>query len=129
MLRAGDVPECDAREDACMSRALGLSVGEIMPSSYAIRWDKRDEFTPSDRDDCEWIGEDAQGVWMRRNPVVALSMHPRLIGIMADWHAGACEMSRDDLRRMSAYEIDATSVMLAARARAEMRAAKQSREV
>lgn len=67
--------------------------------------------------DCGWIGEDQNGVWVKRDPHVALLDFPHLWPIVSEWTAGLRELTPEDARTKSAYEYTAKLHMVVAQAR------------
>ena len=66
-----------------------------------------------------WIGEDGQGVWIARDPQVALLDFPALWPVLAEWDSGLREMTPEDYRTKSAYQYTAKLHMAIAMARNE----------
>lgn len=89
--------------------------------SFAPRWDKRDDYHPTEAVDAGWIGEDDEGVWMSRHPEAALSQHPHLFPVVAEWRRGNRELTERDYLTKSARDHLAKLVMVCASRREEVR--------
>lgn len=83
------------------------------------RWDRREDFD-GDPIDLEVLGEDGEGIWVRRHPEALLVESPDLWGAVDRWRLGLREISPADMETMSAWEVHALLTMASADAR-EMR--------
>lgn len=88
--------------------AVGLLVDA--PSDYNVRFDKRK--TPGRARDFGSIGEDADGIWVRRHPEVLL-MHgsPELLEVYDEFLAGQVQVTREDFDTLAAPAYDAKVTM------------------
>lgn len=91
---------------------------EPMQSPFAARWDPSPSKAPADPIDLGWIGEDADGIWLKRHPEAALLDHPELWDV---YHAARVqpEMQPGDADRLSAFEFDCKVTFIAAYQRRE----------
>lgn len=90
---------------------MGFDLAQAMPSPFSTRWDARGpEALVCDFD---WIGEDADGIWLRVDPSAALSQLPALWPIVDQVSVGGLEeMSRSDWESLSAYHHAAKRVLV-----------------
>lgn len=101
--------------------------------AFNARWDRREDFEPEedeegdDRNDCGWIGEDDQGVWVRLNPMAALAQDELLWDLWTEWRFGLRDLVREDFDRLSNFEIEAWAAMRSADAREQFREVKKAR--
>lgn len=91
-------------------------------AQWADRWDPRDEL--SEPIDCGWIGEDREGIWVRRHPEAALAEDEALWAPVDRWRLGVRQVERSDLETLSAWEMEALIVMHAADQREQTRRMK-----
>ena len=77
---------------------------EGMPRMPQVQFDKRQHFTPADFGD---IGEDAQGVWVRRTPEVMLLERPDLLAVFDKYTSGQTTLTERDWDELSAPEYEA----------------------
>ncbi|MEQ8278326.1 MAG: hypothetical protein RMA76_38140 [Deltaproteobacteria bacterium] len=110
-----------------MAEAFGYF--EPAPMPLADRWDgieHEDEEARKSfkRVDHDWIGEDADGVWIRRHPEAALLERPHLWAPVFAYGAGQIELTPEDYETLSAFEYDAKLILLAAFRRQEKRELK-----
>ena len=90
--------------DPDQAHELGLLPEQDTASPYAARWDKRDGASVVD---LGWIGEDEEGVWIRRHPLVELTRPPDLWGVVSEYRHGLWRITRRDYDRRSNFELDA----------------------
>lgn len=92
-----------------------------MPTPWARRWDRREG---AHAYDCGWIGEDAEGIWMRRHPIAELVRHPVLWDSITACQAGCIAVDDVMMRDSSNIEIEVRLIYGAARDREESRRSK-----
>ena len=93
---------------------------------WADRWDPREELR--DPIDCGWIGEDREGIWVRRHPEAALAEDEALWAPADRWRLGQREVTAEVLEQSSSWQIEALVVMAAADAREQSRRLKGARD-
>ena len=93
--------------------ALGVIPGKPA-STFAARWDKRDDYEAIDLGD---VGEDANGVFTRVHPDTLLQSEPRLWDAWIEWCHGQREITAEDYKTKSAYELECKIVLVGAHAR------------
>lgn len=109
-------------------------IDEEKVGEFNAQWDRRDDFEPdideegNDRNDCGWIGEDEQGVWVRLNPLAALTQDELLWDLWTEWRFGLRDLVREDFDRLSNFEIEAWAAMRSADAREQLREVKRNRD-
>lgn len=91
----------------------------------ADRWDPRDDL--AEPIDCDWIGEDRDGIWLRRHPEAALVEDEALWAPVDRWRLGVREVHREDLATLSAWEMEALIVLVAADQREQSRRMRSAR--
>jgi hypothetical protein len=117
VIAPGDVPELDVGQDAETQAALG---GEDLASPYALRWDRRVPFR-GEAIDLGWIGEDADGVWLRRHPHRALLDDAELCAIVTAFRlVSDREIRVADYPTRSAWWLTLWTAMLSASRRDEV---------
>ncbi len=94
-----------------------------------IRWDPRpkdfeEAIGGDDLNDCGWIGEDRDGVWITLHPFAALLNDELLWDSWVEWRFGQREITAEDFATKSNFELEARSAMIAADNRAQLRRAK-----
>lgn len=77
--------------------------------------DKR-EFR-GDPSDFGWIGEDDNGIWLKRHPEAALTEHPELWWVVHRWSLGQHEVTREDTEGLSNHEMEQLATMASAHGR------------
>ena len=82
---------------------------------FAMRWDKNENTI--DYIDCEWIGEDADGVFICIHPEIALAEREYLWGPVVMYQTGTVRLRETHARNLSAFEFDALSTMASAYSR------------
>jgi hypothetical protein len=92
---------------------------------WSDRYDPRDDLV--ELIDCGWIGEDREGVWICRHPEAALAEDEPLWEPVERWRLGQRELTRDDLRELSAWQTEALIVMAAADQREQLRRVRSNR--
>lgn len=70
-----------------MTPELQREYGVIEPASsvFARRWDRRADFEPDEVVDLGFIGEDAQGIWLRLHPETLLIQDTQLQAVYGGW--------------------------------------------
>ena len=84
--------------------------------------DRREDFTGAI--DCGWIGEDRDGIWLRRHPEAVLTERPELWWTVQQWALGRHEF-RDGL---SNHETEQLAAMCGAHSREQDRRYKRGQE-
>lgn len=97
----------EAAKDDATAEELGLGMGTLSPFPYATRWDAK----KAERSDYGYIGEDADGIWLRRHPSVVLLEHPDLWSVVSEVTNGCHKIRPRDYREKSAFEFDAKMTM------------------
>lgn len=88
------------------------------------RWDKRDDFDgPTD---CDWVGEDAAGVWSTVHPLAILALDPLIWGAIIDWQYGQHDITPADMTDKSNFEYECKLVLKSATNREEARRMKST---
>ena len=96
--------------------------GEWPSQAFSGRWNGPNPDEPKPRiTDCGWIGEDARGVWIARDPNVAVLEHPGLWPVLDEWDAGLRDLTREDLDSKSSYHYTAKLHLAVAQAREDRR--------
>lgn len=90
--------------------------------TFAARWDKRERCDPCDLGE---IGEDADGVWVRRHPDVLLSDAHDRIGEALSLFALGLVPTIGDYDRLPACTITALNVLRSAADRESIRDARR----
>lgn len=104
-----------------------LGITRPMSSSYAVRWDKREDLCVSA--DFGWIGEGPDGIWTRRHIEAALMHDEEIQEIVAHWRCSSDrELRREDVEQLSGWYVTAWLTMLSAQNREELRRMKKGRE-
>lgn len=86
---------------------------------WVDRYDPRDDL--AEPIDCGWIGEDRDGIWLRRHPEAALAEDEVLWDPVDRWRLGAREVGKDDQDRLSHWQMEALIVLAAADQREQQR--------
>lgn len=91
---------------------------DAMPSPFAARWDPSPAKASTAPIDLGWIGEDADGIWLKRHPEAALLEHPEIWDV---YHTARVqpEMAPGDADRLSAFEFDCKVAFISAYQRRE----------
>jgi hypothetical protein len=108
---AGALPMVDADWSAQEALEAGLLFDAPLEEAFAVRFDKQPISEPID---LGWIGEDADGVWLKVHPQTAFLEFPALWVPVARYMAGDCEVKGDDVDRLSNYDLDVKLVLQAA---------------
>ncbi len=88
---------------------------EPAPGVLARRWDRRPDFRPGEEADHGWIGEDEEGVWLRRHPESVLAEDPELQAVFGQWRFTAQrKIALRDQRECSNWFLTAWSALYAA---------------
>ncbi len=99
--------------------------GVDTPKTLAPRWDRREDFA-GDPIDLGWIGEDANGIWMRRHPEAILSLDDDLHeAVTAFAMCSDRELRLDDIDTCSHWWAVAWATQLNAFRRRELRELKE----
>jgi len=88
--------------------------GTAIDGEHPGRWDRRPEFIQDEARDLDWIGEDVNGVWTRRHPVVALLELPEIWDVWTEWQFGQQEITAEDFATKSHKELEAKLTLVAA---------------
>lgn len=91
---------------------MGLLPDFPLESPFAPRWDKQG--ASYCETECGRLGEDVEGVWAAVHPMTLLTQFPNLWGVYADFRLGHQEISSEDRRTMSAFELEALATILSA---------------
>lgn len=94
-------------------------------AQWADRWDPRDELR--EPIDCGWIGEDREGIWIRRHPEAALVDDETLWAPLDAWRLGQRELTPEVVSRSSNWQVEAQVIMVAADQREQVRRMKGAR--
>ena len=95
-------------------------------AQWADRWDPRDELR--EPIDCGWIGEDREGIWIRRHPEAALVDDEVLWAPLDAWRLGQRELTPEVVERSSNWQVEAQVIMVAADQREQVRRMKGARD-
>lgn len=96
-----------------------------MTSSFAQRWDKRDDWTPRQECDEGWIGEDVNGIWSKIHPLTAFSQMPEVWDTVTEFQMGQTKLTTRDFHTKSAFEYACKLAMKCAQQREESRQMKR----
>lgn len=115
----------DAKRTPPLGRELGLleledGDGLLEPGErWVDRWDPREDLV--DELDLGWLGEDREGVWLRRHPDAAVVEDESLWWAVGEWQLGHRELSAADREALSHWQVEALLTMMAADAREQRR--------
>jgi hypothetical protein len=93
-----------------------------MPDSFASRWNQRAGFKSVD---CDWIGEDDQGIWTRQDPRSVLAAMPELWPEVTAWQHGIRDFTADEYEAKSNFDYEVKMTLAAANSREEQRRMKR----
>ena len=70
-----------------MTPELQREYGVIEPASsvFARRWDRRPDFESEEGVDLGYIGEDAEGIWLRLRPETLIIQDPQIQAVFGSW--------------------------------------------
>ena len=119
-------------EDPETYRACGMLLGELAEGDFVQRFDPRpSSFQPDhdedgrDLNDCGWIGEGPDGIWISYHPLAALTLEEELWDVYSAWQLGLRSWTASERSEMSHFECLSFAILASARQREEIRRARE----
>jgi hypothetical protein len=78
--------------------------------SYGVFHDKRGDFEGPEID-LGWIGENAEGVWIKKHPQLVVAQRPWLWGTLSEMRWGQTDITPEDYRTKSNYQLEAKATV------------------